>query len=143
MQLPQSHPKSAVIDMEPSATRLHLPGLSLEHRHQTFSTLFGNHDAELAHRPNGVGCILSGPRSSQALSDRKQLDAELLLNPLCKHKEIWRLVESNPGNMVKLLEMHVGGYQSCVLYSCTPAYSPELEFAAHSNRVSAELSNGL
>jgi hypothetical protein len=97
MQLPQSHPKSAVIDMEPSATRLHLPGLSLEHRHQTFSTLFGNHDAELAHRPSGVGCILSGPRSSQALSDRKQLDAELLLNPLCKHKEIWRLVGVQSG----------------------------------------------
>lgn len=53
MQLPQSFPKSAVIDIEPSATRLHLPGLPFEHRHQTFSTLLG-------HRPNGVGYMLSG-----------------------------------------------------------------------------------
>ena len=60
MQLPQSLPKSAVIDMELSATRLHLPSLPLEHRHQTFSTPLGNHDAKLVHRPNGVGCILSG-----------------------------------------------------------------------------------
>lgn len=38
--------------------------------------------------------------------------------------------------MVGLLEMHVGGYQNGVLYSCTPAYSRKLEFAAYPNRVS-------
>jgi hypothetical protein len=29
--------------------------------------------------------------------------------------------------MIKLLEMHVDGYKDCVFYSCTPAYSPDLE----------------
>lgn len=36
-------------------------------------------------------------------------------------------MEFHNGNMIKLLEMHVDGYKGCALYSCTPAYSPDLE----------------
>jgi hypothetical protein len=36
-------------------------------------------------------------------------------------------LEFHNGNMIKLLEMHVDGYKGCVLYSCTSAYSPDLE----------------
>src|SRR5436305_14601130 len=74
---PKSLPKSAVIDMEPSAVRLHLSDLPLEHHHQHsahFSALImPNWCTDRMER----GTYLADLALHKVRRDRRQFDAEV------------------------------------------------------------------
>lgn len=124
-------------NMDSSTSRLHLLALPTELRSRIWSILIGHQSAKLAQGSNGAEYLIGKPRSSQIFRVCKQVHAEasaalytnttfkasLTLDP----KVIWRIVGPHNGRLIKQLEMHVNGYEDCVLYCCTPLYSPDLE----------------
>ena len=87
---------------------------------------FGNHDARLVHRPNGVSTYLAD-LTLHRFWGCKQLNAEHCSILYANTRRSSAFLEFHNGNMIKLLEMHVDGYKGRALYSCTPAYSPDFE----------------
>ena len=124
-------------NMDSLTSRLHLLALPTELRSRIWSILIGHQSARLAQGPNGAEYLLGEPRSSQIFRVCKQIHAEasamLYTNTTFKAsltsdpKVIWQIVGPHNGRLIKQLEMHLDGYEDCVLYHCTPLYSPDLE----------------